>query len=84
MAEQRSPKPPVGGSNPSRPAENAMIKKINNFLKEVKIELKKVSWPNRAELLGSTTVVIVTVSILAVIIGFWDLILSRVINALIR
>ena len=61
-----------------------MIKKITTFFKEIQIELKKVSWPNRTELIGATSVVIVTVAMLAVIIGCWDFILSRLISILIR
>jgi preprotein translocase subunit SecE len=61
-----------------------MIAKTINFFKEVKVELKKVSWPDRNELLGSTTVVIISVIILAVFIGICDFIFSKVIHIIIR
>lgn len=61
-----------------------MFAKTINFLKEVKVELKKVSWPDRNELLGSTTVVIMTVFILAVFIGICDFIFSKLIHTIIR
>ena len=61
-----------------------MPNKITNFVKEVKLELKKVSWSTKEELIASTTVVIVTVAFLAVFIGTCDLIFSRIINILIR
>lgn len=61
-----------------------MPNKITKFFKEVRVEMKKVSWPTRNELMGSTTVVIITVIILGALIGMWDFILSRVINFLIR
>lgn len=61
-----------------------MIAKTVNFLKEVKVELKKVSWPDRNELMGSTTVVIITVAILATFIGICDLIFSTTIHLIIK
>ena len=46
--------------------------KVADFLIATESEMKKVSWSNRAELLGSTLVVIVTVILLAVFIYFID------------
>ncbi|PJB46092.1 MAG: preprotein translocase subunit SecE, partial [Deltaproteobacteria bacterium CG_4_9_14_3_um_filter_44_9] len=31
-----------------------MVNEIIKFLREVKVELKKVSWPSRKETIGST------------------------------
>ena len=59
-----------------------MLNKLTAFIRDVKIELKKVSWPTKNELVGSTAVVIVAVALLAIGIGIWDFILSRVINFL--
>jgi len=61
-----------------------MANKLANFIKEVKQELKKVSWSTREELIASTAVVLTTVAIMAVFIGTCDLIFSRIINILIR
>ena len=58
--------------------ENAMFKKISKFLREVKVELKKVSWPSRREISGSTGVVIVTVIIVAIYLGILDGILQQI------
>ena len=54
-----------------------MSNKVANYIKEVRAELKKVSWPTKNEMVNSTIVVIISVSILAVLIGVWDLFLSR-------
>ena len=43
-----------------------MFKKIAEFFQEVKLEIKKVVFPTRKEVIGSTWVVIVTVLISAV------------------
>lgn len=61
-----------------------MIKRIKNFLSEIKAELKKVSWSNKDELINSTSVVIISVFLLAVFIGLWDLILSKLMRLLIK
>ena len=61
-----------------------MLSKAINFLKEVKVELKKVSWPDRHELVGSATIVVITVCILAVFIGCCDLVFSKAIQFVIR
>ena len=53
-----------------------MIAKTKKFTNDVYVEMKKVSWPTRNELKGSTMVVIVTVIIIAIFIGFVDRILS--------
>ena len=53
--------------------------KIIQFLREVKVELIKVTWPKRDELLGSTTVVLILSLILAIFIGIADTIISRIV-----
>ncbi len=58
--------------------------KISNFVTEVKVEMQKVSWSTKEELVGSTTVVIVSTLLLAMFIGMVDIVLSRIIGLLIR
>ena len=57
-----------------------MIKKIRQFLEDVRTEMRKVSWPERPELLNSTYVVIVISIIFTLIIFAADWIVSTVIN----
>jgi preprotein translocase subunit SecE len=61
-----------------------MIGKIKKFLREVKLEFKKVSWSSRPEVIGSTIVVFVFLIILAIYIGIVDMMLSRIITFLIK
>ena len=61
-----------------------MIDRIKKFSQEVRVELAKVSWTNREELWGSTLVVIFSVIFLTLFISFCDLVLSRVVQSLIR
>jgi preprotein translocase subunit SecE len=48
-----------------------------NFFVEAVQELKKVTWPNRKETLGTTGVVLVLVFFIAVYLGFVDFLLSH-------
>jgi preprotein translocase subunit SecE len=54
-----------------------MFKKIFKFLREVRLEMKKVTWPTRKEITGSTSVVIVTVIIVSIYLGIVDNILQQ-------
>ncbi len=59
-----------------------MFGKILKFLKEVKVEMGKVSWPTREELISSTAVVIVVSLIFAVIVGALDTLLTLIARSL--
>jgi preprotein translocase subunit SecE len=60
-----------------------MIKKIKEFFREVKVEYKKVNFPQREELVGSTWVVIVTVMVVSLFLGGIDFSLGKLVNYLI-
>ena len=57
-----------------------MANKIVNFLNDVKLEMGKVSWSTRDELISSTIIVLVSLAILSVFIGMCDVILSTIVN----
>ncbi len=59
-----------------------MYERTVDFLREVRTELSKVSWPSRNELIGSTTVVIIITLILAAFTGVIDFILSIILSRL--
>jgi preprotein translocase subunit SecE len=61
-----------------------MWQKIKQFLREVKIETKKVVYPSKEELIGSTWVVIIAVLIVSFYLGLVDLGLSKLVKALLR
>ena len=61
-----------------------MIKKITDFLREVKIEMKKVVFPSKDDLIGSTWVVIIVVLIISMFLGIVDLGLSKIVGLAIR
>ena len=61
-----------------------MIEKVKQFFKEVRVETKKVVYPNREELIGSTWVVIITVMVISVFLGIVDLSLAKLVGMAIR
>ncbi len=48
------------------------VGRVRTFFREVRVEMKKVTWPPRKELVKSTGVVIVAVVVAAVFIGLFD------------
>jgi preprotein translocase subunit SecE len=56
------------------------LEKFKKFLKEVVAELRKVTWPTKEELIGSTIVTVVVSLIVAVFIGIVDRILTIIIR----
>jgi len=54
------------------------------FLREVRTELKKVTWPSRKDTLSGTLVVLVAVFIIAIFLGIVDSGLSNLIKQLLK
>jgi len=57
--------------------------KITTFLKEVRLEIKKVNWPNKQETLRYTLIVVGVSLAVAVFLGALDFIFNRLINTFI-
>jgi preprotein translocase subunit SecE len=60
------------------------IEIAKQFLREVKQELKKVTWPTRRDALSGTAIVLVAVFVIAVFLGIVDSGLSRLVQALLK
>ncbi len=56
--------------------------KIRQFLTDTIAELRKCSWPNRAELFESTVLVIVAMALLASFVSIVDFVSRIIINAI--
>jgi len=67
----------------AKPQTNFFYSSIQ-FLREVKIELKKVTWPSRKQTIGSTAVVIALVLLISLFLGFVDIGLSNLIRAVLQ
>ena len=57
-----------------------LTEKVKQFYTEVRVELKKISWPSRKETVASTSVVLIIVLIISFFLGLVDMALSRVIK----
>ena len=61
-----------------------MVAKAIQFLLEVRGEVKKVTWPSKKEAMGGTAVVLVVVLLMAVFLGLVDVLLSKIVEALLN
>ncbi len=59
-----------------------IIDKSARFIRDVKLELTKVSWPSKNDVKGATIVVIIVVLIISFFIGLIDLIITEIQNLL--
>jgi len=57
---------------------------IADYIRDVRVEMSKVSWPSRRELRDSTLVVIVMVFVVALFIGIVDRVLTIAFEGLIK
>ena len=57
---------------------------VRDFIKDVRVEIGRVSWPTREELRESTLVVIATVLLVAVFVGIVDRVLNLAVGLLFR
>ena len=71
-------------SKPTVAKEKNVFDKSLQFLREVKVELKKVTWPSRKQTMGSTVVVLVIVAIISLFLGVVDAGLSGLIRAVLQ
>jgi preprotein translocase subunit SecE len=55
---------------------------IQQFLKESRAELKKVTWPTSKQTIASTSVVIVITVIVSLALGFVDFGLAKIIRVI--
>ena len=60
------------------------IDKARQFLREAKMELKKVKWPTKKELLASTAVVIFLTLVMALYFGLVDFCLIKIIKGIVQ
>ena len=58
------------------------VERLSVFLKEVRVEARKVTWPSRDELREATMVVIATVAIISIFTAIVDRIVGFIITKL--
>jgi preprotein translocase subunit SecE len=63
---------------------NNLFKKIINFLKDVKLEMKKVDWPTRRNAIRYTVIVVGVSLGVAIFLGSCDVALNKILNLLLK
>ena len=61
-----------------------MFGKVKKFFAEVAVELKKVSWTSRRELIESTWLVLLSSAFLGIFIATTDFLISRIMGVLLK
>ncbi len=61
-----------------------MFGKIKKFVEEVVVELKKVSWSTRKEVIDATWIILISSVCLGLFIGGTDFVLSKFLEIIIR
>ncbi len=62
-------------------AEKAGLpKRTSRYLREVRQEIKKVTWPSKEEIISSTIVVLVTVAFFVLLIGGLDFVFAKLVR----
>lgn len=78
MAKQQQQKErPSATRKPPPPGKKKERKSFLQFLKEVRLELKKVQWPTRKEMMSYTVVVFVAVVVLTSYVFGLDYLFSK-------
>jgi len=60
--------------------DKTLSQRIRGFFAEVGVEFRRVTWPERKELIESTVVVIVFIVILAVVVLVYDKVIQAVLQ----
>ncbi len=60
-----------------------MFKKLIQFFKEIEVELKKVTWPGRKEVINSTIVVLAAIFLISTFLWVVDLALQNLLSQVI-
>ena len=58
----------------------AYPKRLRSFLHDVRVEMRQVNWPSRADVISTTVVVTVTVAFFGVYFFFTDSIFTKIIG----
>ena len=64
-------------SSDARRSRGNIFSRIALFIRQVLVELRKVIWPTRKELIAYTTIVIVFVAVISAIIAGFDYVFTK-------
>ena len=58
--------------------------RLITFLRDVNLELKRVTWPNKEQIISATMVVIVATLIVAAYLGAVDALLAKILHFVLK
>jgi len=61
-----------------------LVNKVINYLKEVKLELSKVTWPKKNQVIKLTLIVFVISAIVAIYVGGLDFIFTKALEFIVK
>ncbi len=61
-----------------------LIADLKGFFAEARSEFKKISWPSRDEIKGSTTVVCVTIFMMMILLLAYDTVIAPIVNWILK
>ena len=86
LVERRSPKPKVVGSMPTAPAnekERKMKTTPAQFVRQVKQEISKITWPSRSETMQGTVIVVIMSLVLAIFLLAVDTVFAKAVKIIV-
>ena len=60
------------------------VQRVQEFIREVLAEFRRVTWPSRQELINATVVVVAVTVILAFFLGAVDVALARIVERILK
>lgn len=60
-----------------------MFQKLTNYLKDVKLEMRKVEWPTRKEWVRHTIMVVIVTLVVAIILSTFDIVFTGILRKII-
>ena len=93
--ERRRKKAEESGPTPAQKRASAMqshaqgerksfFRRIGDYLHEVRVEMRKVTWPNREQMIAFTTVTLITTVVLTAIVFGLDVVVKQAVIWLIE
>jgi preprotein translocase subunit SecE len=82
MGKKRGPAAATKGSNkkPQQPQKRGVLSGTRRFARDVRGELRRVTWPDREQLRQSTAVVLIIVLVLAVYVAAVDVVFQSLVR----
>lgn len=87
-ADQKAPKSDAGkkdkAAKKAKDKKPGFFERMKRWFREMKSELKKVSWPSAKATMKNVAIVLVCVVVVGLVIGVFDVLVKAVVDALLK